>query len=52
MVFDAICQDRFYTFTDATIKPGAQLRMEDILQERSPTDAYALARQLAIQADH
>lgn len=51
MVFDAICQDRFYIFTDPTIKPGAQLRMEDILQERQPTDAYALARRLALQAD-
>jgi NAD(P)-dependent dehydrogenase (short-subunit alcohol dehydrogenase family) len=51
MVFDAIRRDKFYIFTDSTIKPGAQLRMEDILQERQPTDAYALARRLALQAD-
>jgi NAD(P)-dependent dehydrogenase (short-subunit alcohol dehydrogenase family) len=45
MVFDAIRQETFYILTDSTTKLGAQLRMEDILQERQPTDVSALARQ-------
>jgi hypothetical protein len=45
MVFEAIGQDKFYILTDPNIKQGVQLRMDDILQERSPRDAYVLARQ-------
>jgi hypothetical protein len=37
MVFEAILQDKFYILTDPNIKQGVQLRMDDILQERSPT---------------
>jgi NAD(P)-dependent dehydrogenase (short-subunit alcohol dehydrogenase family) len=36
---------------ELNIKLGVQLLMDDILEERSPTHAYALARQLALQAD-
>jgi NAD(P)-dependent dehydrogenase (short-subunit alcohol dehydrogenase family) len=43
IVFDAIRQDKFYILTDPDIKLGVQLRMNDILEERSPTDAYTLA---------
>jgi NAD(P)-dependent dehydrogenase (short-subunit alcohol dehydrogenase family) len=38
MVFDAIRQEQFYIFTHPTTKHAVQLRMEDILQERTPTD--------------
>jgi NAD(P)-dependent dehydrogenase (short-subunit alcohol dehydrogenase family) len=44
IVFDAIAQGKFYILTDPTIKPGIQLRMEDMLQERQPTDLAAFAR--------
>jgi NAD(P)-dependent dehydrogenase (short-subunit alcohol dehydrogenase family) len=45
MVFDAIRQERFYIFTHKTTKQLVQARMEDILQERMPTDAILLALQ-------
>jgi NAD(P)-dependent dehydrogenase (short-subunit alcohol dehydrogenase family) len=45
MVFDAIRQEKFYILTDPTIKRGVQLRMEDILQERMPTNIFQLTQQ-------
>jgi hypothetical protein len=45
MVFDAIREERFYIFTHPTTKQLVQVRMEDILQERMPTDAILLALQ-------
>jgi len=39
-VFDAIRQEQFYIFTHPTTKQAVQLRMEDILQERMPTDIF------------
>ena len=38
MVFDAITADRFYILTHPKIKRAIQARMEDILEERQPTD--------------
>ena len=38
MVFDAVQNNRFYILTHPKIKPAIQMRMEDILQGRSPTD--------------
>ena len=40
MVFDAIRQETCYILTHPTTKYGVQLRMEDILQERMPTDIF------------
>ncbi len=40
MVFDAIRQDRFYILTHPTTKRAVQLRLDDILQERMPTDVF------------
>ncbi|HEY6407695.1 MAG TPA: SDR family NAD(P)-dependent oxidoreductase [Ktedonobacteraceae bacterium] len=45
MVFDAIRQEKFYILTHPTTKQGVQLRMEDILQERMPTDIFQAAQQ-------
>jgi hypothetical protein len=40
ITFDAIRQDKFYIFTDPnSLKPRVRMRMEDIIQERSPRDA-------------
>jgi len=47
MVFDAIRQEKFYIFTHPTTKLGVRLRMEDILEERMPTDIIKLALQAA-----
>jgi short-subunit dehydrogenase len=38
MVFDAVQSNRFYILTHPKIKAAIQMRMEDILQERPPTD--------------
>ena len=45
MVFDAIRQEKFYILTHPTTKLGVQVRMEDILQERMPTDIFWVAQQ-------
>lgn len=45
MVFDAIRQEKFYILTHPTTKQAVQLRMEDILQERTPTDIFQAAQQ-------
>lgn len=45
MVFDAIRQEKFYILTHPTTKQAVQLRMEDILQERMPTDIFRAAQQ-------
>jgi NAD(P)-dependent dehydrogenase (short-subunit alcohol dehydrogenase family) len=37
-VFEAVRDNRFYILTHARIKPSIQWRMEDILQERDPTN--------------
>jgi NAD(P)-dependent dehydrogenase (short-subunit alcohol dehydrogenase family) len=45
MVFEAIRQEKFYIFTHKSTKQLVQVRMEDILQERMPTDSILLALQ-------
>jgi NAD(P)-dependent dehydrogenase (short-subunit alcohol dehydrogenase family) len=37
-VYEAVCDERFYILTHPKIKPSIQWRMEDILQERNPTN--------------
>src|SRR5437016_1570978 len=47
IVFEAIGQERFYIFTHPTTKLAVQLRMENILQERMPSDLFQLPQQQA-----
>jgi len=47
MVFDAIRQEKFYILTHPTTKQGVQLRMEDILQERMPTNIFQVTKRAA-----
>jgi NAD(P)-dependent dehydrogenase (short-subunit alcohol dehydrogenase family) len=44
MTFDAIHQQKFYILTDPVIKKAVQMRMEDILQDRHPTDVSRLSQ--------
>jgi len=44
MVFNAIVEDRFYIFTHPRIKKAIQIRLEDILEERKPTDTSMPAK--------
>ncbi|MFA5915606.1 MAG: SDR family oxidoreductase [Burkholderiales bacterium] len=37
-VYEAVLEERFYILTHPKIKPSIQWRMEDILQERNPTN--------------
>ncbi|MGA0611013.1 SDR family oxidoreductase [Caldimonas sp. KR1-144] len=39
-VFDALREDRFYVFSHPQALSGVQLRMEDILLQRNPTDPF------------
>ncbi len=47
MVFDAIRQEKFYILTHPTTKQSVQLRMEAILQERTPTNSGQFSQQAA-----
>ena len=38
MVLDGIMQERFYILTHPRIKSAIRTRMEDILEQRNPTD--------------
>lgn len=38
MVFDAIVNERFYILTHPRIKAAVEMRVQDILQDRNPTD--------------
>jgi len=40
-VFDAIRKDKFYIITHPELKPLLQLRADDIMQERNPTNPFA-----------
>ena len=43
IVFDAIREEKFYIFTHPTTRSGAQVRMEDLINERQPRDIMKLA---------
>lgn len=43
IVFNAISEEKFYIFTHPTTKLGAQVRMEDLINERQPRDVMKLA---------
>ncbi|QBD80710.1 SDR family NAD(P)-dependent oxidoreductase [Ktedonosporobacter rubrisoli] len=50
-VFEAIVEEKFYILTHPKTKQDVQLRMEDILQERMPTDAYQVSQFFSRQDD-
>ncbi|WP_347485544.1 SDR family oxidoreductase [Vandammella animalimorsus] len=41
MVFDAIAQDRFYIYSHPQALGPVQTRLEDIMQQRNPSDPFA-----------
>lgn len=41
LTFEAILEDRFYVFPDSKILQGVETKMQDILQQRNPSDPYA-----------
>ncbi len=49
MTFDAIAHDRFYVLTHPQIMPTVQLRFDDIVQQRNPSDPFSTRPQLKPQ---
>lgn len=52
VTFDAIRQENFYIITHPTTKLGAQQRLEDIMQERMPTDIYQITKRTTSSDDN
>jgi NAD(P)-dependent dehydrogenase (short-subunit alcohol dehydrogenase family) len=46
MTFDAVAADRFYVLTHPQILPTVQLRFDDIVQQRAPSDPFSTRPQL------
>ena len=40
-VFDGVAQDQLYIYSHPKALAGVQTRLEDIVQARNPTDAFA-----------
>ncbi len=49
MTFDAVRDDRFYVLTHPQILPTVQLRFDDIVQQRNPSDPFSTRPQLKPQ---
>ena len=49
LTFEAIASDRFYVLTHPQILPTVQLRFDDILQQRNPSDPFSTRPQLKPQ---
>jgi NAD(P)-dependent dehydrogenase (short-subunit alcohol dehydrogenase family) len=49
MTFEAIAADRFYVLTHPQILPTVQLRFDDIVQQRNPSDPFSTRPQLKPQ---
>lgn len=46
MTFDAVAAERFYVLTHPQILPTVELRFDDILQQRTPSDPFSTRPQL------
>ncbi len=49
-IFDCIEQNRFYCLTHPKILGTVELRMQDILNQRNPSDPFSLKRDVAFKA--
>lgn len=47
MTFDAVREDRFYVITHPKMLASVQLRLQDILAQRTPTDPYTFKPEVA-----
>ncbi|MBL0726851.1 SDR family oxidoreductase [Piscinibacter sp. HJYY11] len=48
-VFDAVAEGRFYIFSHPHALGGVQTRLEDVMQQRNPTDPFAAKPELGQQ---
>ncbi|HET7784938.1 MAG TPA: SDR family oxidoreductase [Myxococcales bacterium] len=49
MTFDAVREDRFYVITHPKMLASVQLRLQDIIAQRTPTDPYSLKPEVAVR---
>ncbi len=49
MVFDAVAQDRFYIYSHPKAINSVQMRLEDIMQARNPTDPFAHKPEIGVE---
>ena len=50
MTFDAIREERFYLITHPKILQSVELRMQDVLAQRNPTDPFTYKPDVAHRA--
>lgn len=50
MTFDAVRENRFYVITHPKMLASVELRMQDIVQRRNPTDPYTFKPEVAVKA--
>ncbi|MGZ6124299.1 MAG: SDR family NAD(P)-dependent oxidoreductase, partial [Myxococcales bacterium] len=50
MTFDAVRESRFYVITHPKMLASVELRMQDVLARRNPTDPYSFKPDLAFKA--
>jgi NAD(P)-dependent dehydrogenase (short-subunit alcohol dehydrogenase family) len=48
MTFDAIREDRFYVITHDKMMPSIELRLQDVVQRRNPTDPFSNKPDVAV----
>ena len=48
-VFDACAENRFYIFSHPKSLQSVQVRMEDVVMSRNPTDPFAAKPELGVQ---
>lgn len=49
MTFDAIREDRFYVITHEKMMPSIELRLQDVVQRRNPTDPFTYKPDAAVK---
>jgi NAD(P)-dependent dehydrogenase (short-subunit alcohol dehydrogenase family) len=48
MTFDAIREDRFYVITHEKMMPSIELRLQDVVQRRNPSDPFSYKPDVAV----
>ncbi|HYF58687.1 MAG TPA: SDR family oxidoreductase [Burkholderiaceae bacterium] len=51
MTFDAIREERFYLVTHEKMMPSIELRLQDVVARRTPSDPFTYKRDVAVKAD-
>ena len=49
--FDAVRENRFYVITHERMMPSIELRLQDVVQRRNPTDPFTYKPDVAVKAD-